>query len=536
MARIAVLSLLFALFAAIQLSAAPKAHAAETANWLPLKGTYGNAIGCTWSNGCEGGYHTSNGKAIDFAVPYYTPVYSAGPGTVVGFNNSCNPSSPNPNCAEGRGRYVEISHSDGRHSRYLHLSNVVKTSGSVSRGELIGYTGLSGNTNFNHLHYDELDSSGTKVDPGPMYAMHGSEMVSYPGVLNKSNWSAVSSFGGHQVRNDAYGFTPQSPASNVKKVIKTTDTDGTHLVYTATPYDVYESWWRNGGDGVHTTSIIRISQGNIVDADKVIQADGKHSLYTAVTDGIWETWWRPGEGLHHNKIINLSNVKKVVVDNTVENGQVTYRLYVLANDGPYEYWWRDGQSIQGGRLVNINNPVAMLKTRTPSGQDQVFTATPGAVFETTWGGGSSLSTRQVIGISQLNIVDIAKQNLSDGTQLLYTATSVGVWESKWVSGGTTTHSNIVTNQTNVKRVEKRMDSAGNHQLYVATSDRVQEYWWRTGASGSSTLINASSINDFERSTDGSVQTLYTSAGPNVYETYWGTGDGLVHTNEIISLD
>jgi hypothetical protein len=201
-----------------------QAAAAATADWLPLKGMYSNAIGCTWDNGCDDGYHGGSAPAIDFSVPYNTPVYAAGAGTVVDSNNTCHPSVPDASCSYGRGRFVEIAHPDGRHSRYLHLSSVVRSSGTVAIGELIGYTGKSGYTTYDHLHYDEL-VGGVKVDPGFMKAVQGTQVVSYPSKLGLSSWNELGAFGGHTIQNDSYTEpTSAPPDSDSDNVVDSADT------------------------------------------------------------------------------------------------------------------------------------------------------------------------------------------------------------------------------------------------------------------------------------------------------------------------
>lgn len=263
--RILLLTLCLAV-AGIGLVATPAR--ADSASWVPIKGTFNNAIGCTWNNGCDGGYHYGSAPAIDFDVPYGTPVYAAGAGTVVGSNNSCPPSTPDYGCSGGRGRYVEISHSGGRHSRYLHLSSVVKDSGSVSLGQLIGYSGNSGASEGAHLHYDELQD-GTKVDPGPMTARHGSETVTYPAKWNKSGWSSVGAFGNYDVKNDSYSnpvtyptFTPGVTSDRGDGVLQwdlrnSNTSGGANLVFTygmvGTHTPIVGDW---DGDGDFTPGVV----------------------------------------------------------------------------------------------------------------------------------------------------------------------------------------------------------------------------------------------------------------------------------------
>ena len=178
--------------------------AADGADWLPLRDIKGGSIkvGCTWNNGCDGGYHTSGAKAIDFLVPVGTPVVAAGSGTVVEALGGCAPESTA--CAGGkRGNFITIKHGS-RYSRYLHLSKFsksVKVGVTVKAGQLIGYSGNSGQDEADHLHYDELTSPSSgqgKLDPGPLIACHGSSRKVY------SNWPSYAYE--MPIRSDGYEF------------------------------------------------------------------------------------------------------------------------------------------------------------------------------------------------------------------------------------------------------------------------------------------------------------------------------------------
>lgn len=93
---------------------------------------------------------------VDFAVKIGTPVYAARAGIVkvaVAGNGS-------------GGTMVEISHQRGTHrTGYKHLSKLaVKVGQHVVPGQLIGYSGNTGNTTGPHLHFD-LRVLGRYVDP-----------------------------------------------------------------------------------------------------------------------------------------------------------------------------------------------------------------------------------------------------------------------------------------------------------------------------------------------------------------------------------
>jgi hypothetical protein len=179
---------LTALLVVLLLGGAPLARANETANWVPFVGSH--SISRTFNH--PGGHDT---PGIDFRIPSGTPVHAAGPGTVVGVEEDCRPGDRW--CSGRRGNYVEIAHPAGRHSRYLHLrprGASVTLGQRVARGQVIGYSGSTGDSTGPHLHYDEL-LRGSRVYPGPMYALHDTAVVTY------RDWPAKDE---RVIRNDGY--------------------------------------------------------------------------------------------------------------------------------------------------------------------------------------------------------------------------------------------------------------------------------------------------------------------------------------------
>ncbi|HAU8252527.1 TPA: peptidoglycan DD-metalloendopeptidase family protein [Vibrio vulnificus] len=89
----------------------------------------------------------------DYIVPIGTSVYSIADGVVVKAQYN-----------RFAGNYINIRHSNGSISRYLHLSRyTVQVGNIVSKGELIGLTGNSGRTTGPHLHL-ELIVDGVPVN------------------------------------------------------------------------------------------------------------------------------------------------------------------------------------------------------------------------------------------------------------------------------------------------------------------------------------------------------------------------------------
>ena len=67
--------------------------------------------------------------------------------------------------ASGYGREIVINHGNGLQTLYGHLSGFAVTSGQqVSRGQVIGYVGMSGRSTGPHLHFEVL-KNGAQVDP-----------------------------------------------------------------------------------------------------------------------------------------------------------------------------------------------------------------------------------------------------------------------------------------------------------------------------------------------------------------------------------
>lgn len=87
-----------------------------------------------------------------------TPVVAAADGTVVATNSSCTHNwgkSYSCGCGGGYGNYVMISHAGGKMTVYGHLTSLTVSSGqTVSRGQVIGYVGSTGNSTGPHLHYE----------------------------------------------------------------------------------------------------------------------------------------------------------------------------------------------------------------------------------------------------------------------------------------------------------------------------------------------------------------------------------------------
>ena len=85
-----------------------------------------------------------SGRAIDYGVRSGTSVYAMAGGTAATRNLG----------ASSFGKYVSIKHADGTESIYAHLSGFEIGNQKVSAGQRIGYSGNTGNSTGDHLHFE----------------------------------------------------------------------------------------------------------------------------------------------------------------------------------------------------------------------------------------------------------------------------------------------------------------------------------------------------------------------------------------------
>ena len=126
----------------------------------PFKGSYGISLdfGDIW----EPVYTKEHPhKGIDYLTPYGTPVLASADGRVLKIGWEPN----------GYGNYILILHNDKTGTIYAHLSQVATFNGaSVKKGELIGYTGSTGNSSGPHLHFEYRTNATdytSAADPKP---------------------------------------------------------------------------------------------------------------------------------------------------------------------------------------------------------------------------------------------------------------------------------------------------------------------------------------------------------------------------------
>jgi murein DD-endopeptidase MepM/ murein hydrolase activator NlpD len=107
-----------------------------------LRGNYRVSARGTYPSGNK--HSARYGTAIDYATPTGTGVYAMASGTA---NNLSKGNS-------SFGKYVTIKHADGTESLYAHLDGYGSKGGTVNPGDLIGYSGNTGNSTGPHLHFE----------------------------------------------------------------------------------------------------------------------------------------------------------------------------------------------------------------------------------------------------------------------------------------------------------------------------------------------------------------------------------------------
>ncbi len=116
-------------------------HLADAPTLWPIMGRVTSSFGeRTDPLDGEGEFH----RGIDIAAPSGTAIHATGDG-VVAFAGWVN----------GYGREVTLNHGQNITTLYAHMASMVVVPGeTVTRGQVIGYVGLSGRSTGAHLHYE----------------------------------------------------------------------------------------------------------------------------------------------------------------------------------------------------------------------------------------------------------------------------------------------------------------------------------------------------------------------------------------------
>jgi murein DD-endopeptidase MepM/ murein hydrolase activator NlpD len=122
----------------------PSVKVTTSSKYAASNGYYGNPVP---GGIITQGIHPTN--AVDIGAHMGAPIYAAASGTVIVARTG--------SWARGGnyGNYVVISHANGSQTLYAHQTHYVVTVGEeVTKGELIGYVGMTGDATGPHLHFE----------------------------------------------------------------------------------------------------------------------------------------------------------------------------------------------------------------------------------------------------------------------------------------------------------------------------------------------------------------------------------------------
>jgi murein DD-endopeptidase MepM/ murein hydrolase activator NlpD len=119
------------------------------------------------TQGYFGKYSHQNEHALDFRLRKGTSIFAAREGVVIDLKED-----EDRNFWKGiksyKANYLILQHSDGTYSKYMHMQKsgvLVERGDSVSKSQLIGYAGSTGNSTMAHLHLVcySINDEGKKI-------------------------------------------------------------------------------------------------------------------------------------------------------------------------------------------------------------------------------------------------------------------------------------------------------------------------------------------------------------------------------------
>jgi len=193
----------------------------------PLAGQCDGGSGIYWSAGAGDWLASDGHSGVDFGI-FYRPVYAAAASDqalAAGWDD------PQDHRA-GLGLSITLRHANGYRTTYGHLSAVFVQAcdapgcAALKAGDVIGFSGNSGNSAAPHLHFEVTAPGGQAVDP---YGWSGEFTDPWPFNPGHPLWAAypaVLPYGGGQVRLAPSGDELAYPAQGGEGLVVDDDSAG----------------------------------------------------------------------------------------------------------------------------------------------------------------------------------------------------------------------------------------------------------------------------------------------------------------------
>jgi hypothetical protein len=136
------------------------------------------------SDDWEGHIARGNSRGgIDYAVGTGTPITAPIDGRL----------ENRPNNGNGFGNYIRLHHGDGWIDEFLHLRDGgFVPEGYYSQGQVIGYSGNTGNSTGPHVHWHLIAPNGTRVNPLDAVNVHANNAAAETAAANAAAALAAS--------------------------------------------------------------------------------------------------------------------------------------------------------------------------------------------------------------------------------------------------------------------------------------------------------------------------------------------------------
>lgn len=190
-------------------------------------------------------HHGENTYAIDFDMEEGTPVHAARAGVVVEVKQDSTRGGLGASYSAD-GNYVLILHSDGSFGNYVHLrpnGAAVQIGDEVDAGDLVGYSGNTGQSSGPHLHFDvRIPQRNGRMQSIPTrFLNHEQRIIS----LEESAYYYAYHPGGpdfevvlgSELRRSDFADYEASIAGSNRIEFRTEDVDLTYILYIANGFD-----------------------------------------------------------------------------------------------------------------------------------------------------------------------------------------------------------------------------------------------------------------------------------------------------------